>query len=52
MEKQYFILRQASYKGTTYFLGALTTPDGEDFTNDFAFLEKVDKKMVNSLLKK
>ena len=31
------------YKGVTYFLGALTTPDGEDFTNDFAFLEKVDK---------
>ena len=41
--KQYFVLRQASYKGVTYFLGALTTPDGEDFTNDFAFLEKVDK---------
>lgn len=41
--KQYFVLRQASYKGVTYFLGALTTSDGEDFTNDFAFLEKVDK---------
>lgn len=41
--KQYFVLRQASYKGVTYFLGAQTTPDGEDFTNEFAFLEKVDK---------
>ena len=41
--KQYFVLRQASYKGVTYFLGSLTTTNGEYFTNDFAFLEKVDK---------
>lgn len=42
--KQYFVLRQASYKGVTYFLAALTTPDGEEFTNEFAFLEKVEKE--------
>ena len=38
----YFVLRQAAYKGGTYFLGAEVTPDGEDFTNNFAFLERVD----------
>lgn len=40
--KKYFVLRQAVYKGITYFLGAEVTSDGEDFTNEFAFLEKVD----------
>ncbi len=40
--KKYFVLRQATYKGTTYFLGAEVTDDGEDFTNEFIFLEKVD----------
>ncbi|MBR4177766.1 MAG: hypothetical protein IKR57_00265 [Bacilli bacterium] len=39
---RYFVLRQAVYKGKTYFLGAELTPDGEDFTNQFVFLEKVD----------
>ena len=39
--KKYFILRQAVYKGTTYFLVAELTDDEEDFTNNFAFLEKV-----------
>ena len=38
----YFVLRQAAYKGVTYFLGAEVTSDGEDFTNKFAFLEKID----------
>lgn len=41
--KQYFVLRQASYKGVTYYLGAEVTPDGEDFTNEFKFLEKIDR---------
>lgn len=40
---QYFVLRQAAYKGKTYFFGAELTPDGEDFTNKFTFFEKVDK---------
>ena len=39
--KKYFVLRQAVYKGVTYFLGAEVTEDEEDFTNEFAFLEKV-----------
>lgn len=39
--KKYFVLRQAVYKGVTYFLGAEVTPDEEDFTNEFIFLERV-----------
>ena len=39
--KKYFILRQAVFKGVTYFLGAELTPDEEDFTNNFVFLERV-----------
>ena len=39
--KKYFVLRQAVYKGVTYFLGAEVTEDEEDFTNNFVFLEKV-----------
>lgn len=39
--KKYFVLRQAVYKGVTYFLGAEVTPDEEDFTNNFVFLERV-----------
>lgn len=42
--KQYFVLRQAVYKGVTYFLGAEVTPDGEDFTNEFVFLERVGEE--------
>lgn len=38
---KYFILRQAVYKGTTYFLVAELTDDEENFTNKFAFFEKV-----------
>lgn len=41
--KKYFVLRQASYKGITYFLGAELTPDGEDFTNQFIFLENIER---------
>lgn len=39
--KQYFVIRQASYKGVTYFLAAEITLDGEDFTNNFLFFENV-----------
>lgn len=41
--KKYFILRQAVYKGVTYFLSAELTEDEEDFTNNFVFLEKTDE---------
>lgn len=39
--KKYFVLRQAVYKGNTYFLSAELTEDEEDFTNNFIFLQKV-----------
>lgn len=38
----YFILRQAVYKGNTYFLVAELTEDEENFTNNFAFFQKVE----------
>lgn len=40
---KYFVLRQASYKGVTYYLCGELTPDGEDFTNQFKFLERVER---------
>lgn len=40
--RKYLILRQAAYKGKTYFLAAELTDDGKDFTNKFDFLEKID----------
>ena len=48
--KKYFVLRQASYKGVTYFLGAEITPDGEDFTNQLVFFEDI-KRDGKSLVK-
>lgn len=39
--KKYFVLRQAVFKGVTYFFGVELTPDEEDFTNNFVFLERV-----------
>ena len=41
--KQYFVIRQASYKGVTYFLAAEITPDGEDFTNNFLFFDNINE---------
>ena len=41
--KKYYIVRQALYKGTTYYLGAETTADEEDFTGEFTFFEKIEK---------
>lgn len=40
--KCYLVLRQAVYRGVVYYLAAEVTPDGEDFTNEFVFFEKVD----------
>ena len=39
--KKFFVLRQAVYKGSTYFFSAELTADEEDFTNNFVFLQKV-----------
>ncbi len=41
--KNYFVIRQAVYNDTTYFFAVEVTPDNEDFTNNFLFLEKVDE---------
>ena len=41
--KQYFVVRQAVYKGVTYYLGAELDETEEDFTNKFVFFEKVEK---------
>lgn len=41
-DKSFFVLRQAVYKGKTYYFAAEVTPDGEDFTNKFIFLERVE----------
>ena len=35
--KKYFVLRQAAYKGETYYLCAEVTDNEEEFTNNFAF---------------
>lgn len=40
---KYFIIRQALYKGKTYFLAAEVTDDEENFTNKFLFLERKDE---------
>ena len=40
--QKYFILRQALYKGKTYYLAAEVTEDEENFTNKFLFLERKD----------
>ena len=41
--KQYFVLRQAVYRGVTYYFGAELDETEEDFTNNFMFLEKIEK---------
>ena len=41
--KKYFVLRQAAFRGNTYFLAAVVTEDEENFTNEFTFLERVDE---------
>ena len=41
--QKFYIVRQALYKGTTYYLAAKVTADEEDFTNEVAFLEKKEE---------
>jgi hypothetical protein len=48
----YFVIRQATYQGKTYYFGAEVTDDGEDFTNNFIFLENIsdgDKFLVKEV---
>ena len=37
----FLIVRQASYKGDTYYFASELTDDGEDFTGRFAFVKDV-----------
>ena len=61
--EKYFVLKQAVYRGNSYFMTVKTTPDGEDFTNEFyvmqetvrdgkSYFSKVnDAKLLDLLLK-
>lgn len=40
---KYFVIRQAAYQGKTYYFGAELTENAEDFTNQFIFLERIEK---------
>lgn len=39
-EEKYFVLKQAVYKGKSYYMTVRTTPDGEDFTEEFQILQE------------
>lgn len=61
--ERYFVLKQAVYQGNSYFMTVKTTPDGEEFTNEFYVLQETikdgksyysrvnDTKLLNLLLK-
>ncbi len=42
--KKYLVLRQAAYKGVSYFLAVAVSEDEKDFVNEFVFLQKVDSE--------
>lgn len=42
-EEKYFILKQAVFKGKSYYLTVRITPDGKDFTNEFAVLQENER---------
>ena len=62
-EEKYFVLKQAVYKGKSYYMTVKTTPDGEDFTDEFQILQEDnrdgklyfsrvnDEQVLNVLLK-
>lgn len=41
--EKYFVLKQAVYKGNSYFMTVKTTPDGEEFTNEFYVMQETVK---------
>ena len=41
--EKYFVLKQAVYKGKSYYMTVKITPDGNDFTNEFAVLQETEK---------
>ena len=41
--KKYLVIRQAAYKGKTYYFGGEVLEDESDFTDKFLFLERVER---------
>lgn len=41
--EKYFVLKQAVFKGKSYYLTVRITPDGNDFTNEFAVLQETER---------
>ena len=41
--KKWFVLRQAAFKGNTYYLAAELTDNEEDFTNNFTFFQRIEE---------
>lgn len=39
-DRKFFVLRQAVYKGITYYFAAEVLENEEDFTGEFIFLER------------
>lgn len=42
-QEKYFILKQAVFKGNSYYLTVKITPNGNDFTNEFAVLQEKER---------
>ena len=42
-QEKYFILKQAVFKGNSYYLTVRITPDGNDFTYEFAVLQETER---------
>ena len=42
-DEKYFILKQAVFRGNSYYLTVKITPDGQDFTNEFAVLQEKER---------
>ena len=39
-QEKYFVLKQAVYKGQSYYMTVKTTPDGKCFTEEFQILQE------------
>ncbi|MBE6152085.1 MAG: hypothetical protein E7165_02075 [Firmicutes bacterium] len=42
-DEKYFILKQAIFKANNYYLTVKITPDGKEFTNEFAVLQEKER---------
>ena len=42
-DEKYFVLKQAIFKGNNYYLTVKITPDGKEFTNEFAVLQEKER---------